>query len=87
MAHILGVYGIEVPLGIAQIMDRVQNIRFTGSVVAEQTIYLRAQLHFHLWVVLKIEQLQPEEAHADAIGLGLGHFGYFCRPQKWFIDP
>ena len=87
MAHILGVYGIEVPLGIAQIMDRVQNIRFTGSVVAEQTIYLRTEGHFHLVVALEIEQLQPEEAHADGGSLGLGHFGYFCRPQKWVNCP
>ena len=69
MSDVLRVNGVEKALGIAQIMDGVQNIGFACSVVSEQAIYLRAQLHFHLWVVLEIEQLQPEEAHADGIGL------------------
>ena len=64
-------------------MHRIQHIGLPRPIVSQQAVDLGTQVQLDLLVVLEVEQLKAREAHADGGGPRLGHFGYFCRPQKW----
>jgi hypothetical protein len=63
MRDVLGIDGVEITLAKAQIMDGIENIGLSTSVVAKEAIHLRTQLQICTSVVFEVNQMKMFESH------------------------
>ena len=70
---VLAVNGVEITLGVAQIMHRIEHVGLPAAVVSEQAIHFCAKGQIRTFVVFEMQQVKMFENH-DA------NFTIFARP-------
>ena len=73
VCDVLAVNGVEITLGVAQIMHRIEHVGLPAAVVPEQAIHFCAEGQIRTFVVFEMQQVKMFENH-DA------NFTIFARP-------
>lgn len=73
VSDVLAVYGVEITLRVAEVMDCIEHVGFAAAVVPQQTIHLRSKGQIRPVVVFEMKQVKMFENH-DA------NFTIFARP-------
>jgi hypothetical protein len=63
MTDILGIYRIEITLGHAHVVDGIQKVGLSGTVIPHKTIYLLAEFKLQLMVILEVNKKNAVEVH------------------------